>query len=77
MTREEARKIALDNIKQGIEKDGENAIFCAMPRPGKNSWTLKEALEAIENDKCLEGTEDNIIDMVLDLERYKEERGWK
>ena len=49
MTREEAKKIALDNIKQGIEKDGENALFCAMPRPGKNSWTLKEALEAIEN----------------------------
>lgn len=70
MTREEAKRIALEEIDKDIEKNGEDALFCAAPMPGKNSWTLKEARESVVNDVVLEGTGMNIIDSIIDLEEY-------
>lgn len=71
MTREEAKEIALKEIEKGINKKGENAIFVMSPKTGKCSWTYKEAKESILKDECLEGTNNNLIDMVLDYENYK------
>ena len=34
MTREEAKRIALEEIDKDIEKNGEDALFCAAPMPG-------------------------------------------
>ena len=70
MNRQEAKEIALREIDKDIEKNGEDAIFCAAPQPGKNSWTLKEARESVLNDTTLDGTDMNIIDSVIELEEY-------
>ena len=70
MTREEAKKKALDSINEGIAKFGEDAPFMRCPMPGKNTWTFKEAKESVEKDTCLEGTNDNLIDDILKLDEY-------
>lgn len=70
MTRQEAKDIALDEIMKDIEKNGENAIFCQAPQAGKNSWTLKEALDSINEDKELENSGMNLIDAVIELDEY-------
>lgn len=74
MNREQAKQIALHSIQEEIKKHGEDAIFLASPMPGKNSWTNKEALDAIINDVPLEGLDENPIDGVLELDKWKEER---
>lgn len=74
MTREEAKEIALKEIEKGISKEGENAIFVMSPKTGKCSWTYKEAKESILRDEYLEGTNNNLIDMVLNYENYKNKR---
>ncbi len=70
MTREEAKQKALSCIEEGIKKYGENAPFMSCPKPGKNTWTFKEAKEAVEQDKSLEGINDNLIDDILKLDEY-------
>ena len=70
MTREEARKIALDNLQEELEKNGPEAIFCASPQPGKNSWTIGEAIESVEKDLPLENGS-SIIDDVLLFHEYQ------
>ena len=74
MTREEAKKKALDCINEGIEKYGENAPFMKCPMPGKNMWTFKEAKEAVEKDVSLEGIDDNLIDDILRLDEYLQQQ---
>lgn len=74
MNREEAKQIALKEIEEGIRQEGEDAVFMMSPKTGKCSWTYKEARESILEDKCLEGSNDNLIDMVLKYEKYMEER---
>ena len=74
MTREEAKEFALKEIEKCISKEGENAIFAMSPKTGKCSWTYKEAKESILKDECLESTNNNLIDMVLDYENYKNKR---
>ena len=74
MNREQAREIALKSIQEEIQKHGEDAIYMASPMPGKNSWTNKEALDAIINDVPLEGLDVNLIDGVLELDKWKKER---
>ena len=71
MTREEAKEFALKEIEKGIRQKGENAMFMMSPKTGKCSWTYKEAKESVLRDECLEDTNDNLIDMVLDYENYK------
>jgi len=65
MTREEAKQIALKEIEEGIRQEGEDAIFMMSPKTGKCSWTYKEARESILEDKCLEDSNVNLIDMIL------------
>lgn len=67
MTRKEAKEIALAEIKDGMLEYGENAIYVASPQPGKNTWTWKEVYESIITDTCLENTNYNIIDGILEL----------
>ena len=62
--RKKAQELALSWIRADIASKGENAIAMSEPKPGKNSWTQKEMLEAVLNDRPLEnGT--NPIDDVL------------
>lgn len=73
MTREEAKEIALRMVNECIEKYGEDAIYIMAPKPGKNSWTYKEAKESILEDKCMEDSNTNIIDMIIEYEEYAKE----
>lgn len=77
MTRNEAKEIALKSIEEEIEKNGENHIFIAAPQLGKNSWTLKECKEAILNDKPLENSDNNLIDGIINLDKYLIEHNLK
>lgn len=72
MTRKEAANIALTEIKKNMLEYGEDAIYVALPQPGKNTWTWKEAYESVMNDTCLENTKHNIIDSILKFHFYVE-----
>ena len=49
---------------------------CLMsPKTGKNHWTYRECLEALEEDRCLEDSDNNQVDTLLNYERYLNERG--
>lgn len=76
MTREEAQRIALDEIEKAEKKIGLDGVFMKAPKTGKCVWTVREYKEAIEQDKCLEGTDDdNPIDDILLYEKWLNERG--
>ena len=75
MTREEAKKIALEMIDAEIAIYGEEGIYMRSPKIGKNSWTNKEVRESILEDKPLEDScGHNIIDSVLAYYRYMENK---
>lgn len=60
-------------IEERIKKDGEDGVFTHSAQPGKNSWTNKEVLDAITEDRPLENTNDNIIDMYIAYLKFKKE----
>ena len=63
--RKKAQELALSWIRADIASKGENAIAMSAPnQPGKNTWTQKEMLEAVLNDRPLENG-GNPIDDVL------------
>ena len=74
MTRDEAKQIALKAIEKEIELHGENYIYLAAPQQGKNSWTLREAKESILENKKIENSNTNLIDGILNLEKYMKEQ---
>jgi len=73
MTRQEIQKFLIEDFKKEIAENGENAVFCAAPQPGKNIWTLKEALESIEADIEMENSGMNIITSVIEYQQYRKE----
>ena len=77
MTREEARQIALKQIEQELKIHGEDDVVTRAPAVGKCSWTYKEYKEAILEDKCLENSNTNPIDLVLRYDEYAKEHGLK
>lgn len=77
MTRDEAKEIALKAIEKEIELHGEDYIYMLAPQKGKNSWTLREAKESILEDKELENSNTNLIDGILNLDKYMKEQAKK
>jgi hypothetical protein len=77
MTRDEAKEIALKAIEKEIELHGEDYIYILAPQKGKNSWTLREAKESILEDKELENSNTNLIDGILNLDKYMKEQAKK
>lgn len=77
MTRDEAKEIALKAIEKEIELHGEDYIYMLAPQKGKNSWTLREAKESILEDKELENSDTNLIDGILNLDKYMKEQAKK
>lgn len=73
MTRQEIQKFLVEDFKRDIAEKGENAVFCAAPQPGKNTWTLREALESIEADIEMENSGMNIITAVIEYQKYRKE----
>ena len=77
MTREEAKEIALRLVNESIKQHGEDGIYMMCPKPGKNSWTYKEVKDAILEDKPLEDSNNNIIDMVIEYYGYSRKHNIK
>jgi len=77
ITREQAKKIGLKDAKRLMEKDNKTLDdVCIMsPKIGKNSWTYREYIEALEQDKCLEDSNMNPIDTLLNYEKYLNKKG--
>jgi hypothetical protein len=70
MTREEVKKQLLNEIDKSAKKHGGlDEIFCRAPQVGKSSWTWREYREAVEQDKPMENSNDNPIDVYI---RYLE-----
>lgn len=77
MTRERAKEIALRLVNESIKREGEDGIYMMCPKPGKNTWTYKEAKESILEDKSLEDTNTNIIDLVIEYDEYAKKHNIK
>lgn len=75
MTRERAKKIGLYFINRWAKENGWNSVYMAAPKTGKNTWTAEEYEEALINDTTLEGTDENPIDEILNLEKFYNKRG--
>ena len=78
MTREEAKKVALKSTRNEMEKYGKTLDdVCIMsPKAGKDNWTFREVIGAIENDTDLEDCKDsNPIDSIIRYENYRIKRG--
>lgn len=78
MTREQAKEVALKSTKNDMERLGKTLDdVCIMsPRIGKDNWTFREVIDAIEKDANLEDCEDsNPIDSILRYDKYRIERG--
>ena len=77
MTREEAQTYLINWIDNEIKEKGENAVALVSPKKGKDYWTYKEYKEAVINDTCLEDSNENPIDTVLNYDKYLvKERGY-
>lgn len=68
MTRDEAKKIAMEMCDREIAEHGEDYVFLECPQPGKNSWTLAELKQALTEDRLLDGG----IDIIDDIIKYDE-----
>ena len=77
ITREQAKQITLLSTKDLMKKDNKTLDdICIMsPCMGKDSWTYREFFEAVENDKCLDESNINPIDTMLNYEKYLNEKG--
>lgn len=77
ITREQAKELALKSTKDLMTKEGKTLddVCLLSPKIEKNSWTYREYIEAIEQDKCLEDSDNNPIDMILNYEKYLNEKG--
>lgn len=71
--RKEIQKKVIKLIEERIEKDGEDGVFTHSAQPGKNTWSNKEVLKSVIEDRPLENTNDNIIDMFINYQNYKKE----
>ena len=75
MKREEIQKWCVDEYDILIRKYGEDHVYMKAPKPGKNSWTLKELRESVVNDTIPDGMNENDIDLMEKYLKYREEQG--
>lgn len=45
-------------------KFGEDYVVTRCPMPGKNSWTVREYMQAVEEDKPLENNTNHVDDFI-------------
>ena len=74
-TRKEIQYELLDNILNDICKNNKkwDDIAVLSPKKGKDSWTYREVYTSIQQDKCLEDSNNNIIDSMIRYYKWKEE----
>ena len=73
MTREEAKKFAINWAQTQIDKFGPDHVFMRAPKRGKNTWTNQEVMDSILNDTPLEDCNDNLIDQIIALDKWEQE----
>lgn len=74
-SRKELQAWLLDEIDLLIKTEGENAIFCQAPKTGKNSWTIKEYRNAVENDTTMDEYYINPIDEFIAYLKFCKNNG--
>ena len=74
-TRKEIQHELLDSILNDICKNNKkwDDIAVLSPQKGKNSWTYREVYISIQQDKCLEDSNNNVIDSMIRYYKWKEE----
>lgn len=65
MTREEAKMYALETIEGEMQGCDPNDGFC---QEGDKVFSFNDMIQAVENDTCLEGTNYNPIDNIIELD---------
>ena len=74
-TRKEIQHELLDRILNDICKNNIkwDDIAILSPKKGKDSWTYREVYISIQQDKCLEDSNNNVIDSMIRYYKWKEE----
>ena len=74
-TRKEIQYELLDSILNDMCKNNKkwDDISVLSPQKGKNSQTYREVYISIQQDKCLEDSNNNIIDSTISYYKWKEE----
>ena len=74
-TRKEIQHELLDSILNDICKNNIkwDDIAVLSPQKGKDSWTYREVYISIQQDKCLEDSNNSIIDSMINYYKWKEE----
>ena len=77
ITREQAKEIGIKSLQNEMKRLNKSLddVCLASPMKGKNSWTFRECMEALEQDKCLENSGMNQIDTLLNYEKHLNEQG--
>ena len=73
-TRKEIQYELLDSILNDMYKNNKkwDDIAVLSPKKGKNSWTYREVYISIQQDKCLEDRDNNMIDSMIYYYKWKE-----
>jgi hypothetical protein len=73
-TREQIQKELLESIREDVFKNNKdwNDVAVVSPKKGKNSWTYREVYMSIQEDKCLEDSDNNMIDSMIRYYEWKE-----
>lgn len=74
-TRKEIQHELLDRILNDICKNNIkwDDIAILSPKKGKDSWTYREVYISIQQDKCLEDSNNNVINSMIRYYKWKEE----
>ena len=70
MNRKHIQELCIAQLNAIIEKEGEDKVFMRSTSVGKNTWTNKEALESVKEDRNLENGP-NLIDDYIVLLNWK------
>ena len=74
-TRKEIQHELLESILNDMRKNNKqwNDVAVISPKKGKDSWTYREVYTSIQQDKCLEDSDNNMIDSMISYYKWKEE----
>ena len=74
-TRKEIQHELLESILKEMRENNKqwDDVAVISPKKGKDSWTYREVYMSIQEDKCLEDSDNNIIDSTIRYYKWKEE----
>lgn len=74
-TRKEIQHELLKSILKEMRENNKqwDDVAVISPKKGKDSWTYREVYMSIQEDKCLEDSDNNMIDSMIRYYKWKEE----